>query len=684
MATAPSARKERASRRSTWIIGGLVVLGVVLTSILIFSDDGPEPPLDETAPSTAESEPFTADPGEPEDTEAPDEMPDASSAAPLPVDHPTWSSAQPYSEDSPWNTPLAEDAPVHERSEEFMARIGEGFTSDTSQYTLPVYEVGDETPLTEVRIIHLFSDVADDGTSVERHQQVTLDVPVPEGAVAATGTDAQIVIVNTDTGEEWGFWQFEPEGEGYSATNGYRYHVGWNAVPPEGFGSRGAGVPYLTGLIRPVQFEQGRIDHAIAFAYPTPSPDHVFPATKSDGQGDPELDLPEGARLRLDPTLDDDDFERMGLSAEGLIIARALQDYGMILIDVAGRPKIYAEYDATARWEGAITENTISSLPLESFEVIDWERADHGPLAQPTAPQSAPIGSDIVLDGSASYLAGGDADGEVTAFEWTDAQGRTVGDEAVVRYPSGDLEPGTHRFELRVAANAGSWSQPRRVYVTAEVETGPFIVTTYEGTGMDVDLVTLPAGSPGEDQSVVVAVVLRRLNPDDDVAVDDVVGLGRSWERIVREVDSRGALTLEIWSGQGPGSAPHEDELRVDVDGRTNIVVQAIMLTNSGPLRSNKSAHGDGRDGDPEVVVEGDAGDLVLAFHAGRTEDFRAETHAEVNVANTTVDDEGGSLRLSSLTTIPEDDGRVELSGGTRSPMDWAMAALAFPAAEPD
>lgn len=661
MAVARRSKHEGGRRRLLWVVAGLAVL-LTLAGVLVLTSppDEPERRSDERAPRATEPDPSTVEP----------------SAAPPPVEPPTWSSVLPYSEDSPWNTPLAADVAVHERSEELVTRIGDRLTSDTSQYTLPVYEVDGDTPTAEVRIVHLFSDVGDDGTSIDRRQEVTLDVPVPRDAVAAEGSDAQIVIVNTDTGEEWGFWQFEPEGDGYLATNGYRYHVGWNAVPPDGFGSRGAGVPYLTGLVRPAEMERGRIDHAIAFAYPTPSPEHVFPATKSDGQGDPELDLPEGARLRLDPSLDDDDFERMGLSVEGVIIARALQEYGMILIDVAGRPKIYAEYDGTAAWDGAITEDTVSGLPLDRFEVIDWTRTDVAPIAQPTAPEVAPIGSEFVLDGSASYDPGPGAEDAVIEYEWTDAVGREIGDDAMVRYPSGGLEPGTHRFTLRVAGDGGRWSEPRHVYVTMEDATRPYIAATYDGTGTDVDEVELPATGPMADETVVIAVVLRRLNADDGVAVDEVVGQGRSWRRILREVDEKGALVLEVWGSEEVDPGTQDQPLRVDVSARTNVAVQAVALSNVGRLATHQSTNG--RTDDAKIAVEGAAGGLVLSFHAGRTEDFVAENGDQANVVNTSVDDAGGSLRLSSLTASPERSGPVEIRGNTRSPMDWAMAALAF------
>jgi hypothetical protein len=146
-------------------------------------------------------------------------------------------------------------------------------------------------------------------------------------------------------------------------------------VPPPSengnpFGSRGAGVPYLAGLVRPCEIARGRIDHALAFAYDYPSRRHVFPATKSDGIGSARTDLPEGSRLQLDPTLGADEIGAWGCDGPCLVIARALQRYGMYVIDNAGRPKVMLEYEGTAAWDGRVDDDTVSPIPFSAFRVI--------------------------------------------------------------------------------------------------------------------------------------------------------------------------------------------------------------------------------------------------------------------------------------------------------------------------
>ncbi|UCE38304.1 MAG: hypothetical protein JSW00_03440 [Thermoplasmata archaeon] len=278
---------------------------------------------------------------------------------------------RPYRDTSPWNTLLGPNPPIDPNSSALIAEFGaETLSSDPTQYTYPVYEVNSSTPLKTVYIGGWFSHVVNDDT-LWNQGGGSIQVPIPDGAEESAGTDAQIVMWNPETGDEWGFYHASENVNGtWNVTNGYHYNTTFYGVPPDGFASRGAGVPYLAGLIRPWEIDRAHIDHAIAFAYDYPADTYVFPATKSDGLGTFPPDLPEGARLQLDPTLDDTDFDAWGLDEVGKIIAHALQDYGMIVIDNAGRPKIYAEYEGTAGWGGILQSNTVDPIPLSAFRVL--------------------------------------------------------------------------------------------------------------------------------------------------------------------------------------------------------------------------------------------------------------------------------------------------------------------------
>src|SRR5215211_7346380 len=280
-----------------------------------------------------------------------------------------------YSESSPWNTPIG-PSPVYGDPDAIRKAAIGTISSDPTQYTFPVYEVDRRARRRTVHLAGWYSDVSAEGRRLRTSRRTTVNIPIPDGAAPAAGSDAQIVVVDRTTGDEWGIWRAKRAEDGtWRGENAYHYDIDWDGVPPRArdgrpFLSRGAGVPYLAGLIRPCELRLGRIEHALAFAYDHASPRYVFPATKSDGNGTVARDLPEGARLQLDPALSDRDIEAWGCTGPCLVIARALQRYGMYVIDNAGRPKVMLEYEGTAHWNGLVTSKTVSPIPDSAFKLV--------------------------------------------------------------------------------------------------------------------------------------------------------------------------------------------------------------------------------------------------------------------------------------------------------------------------
>lgn len=281
---------------------------------------------------------------------------------------------RPYADASPWNRPIgaARGRP---------AGLDQRLTSDPTQYTYPVYEVDDDTPLRTVRYADWYSRVEDGGRRTV-NVRGGLDsgrvarVPIPSQARAADGSDAQAILLNRSTGEEWDLSRFYPGPDGaYDVVNVGRYHTDYDAVPPPDAAGkpwflRGAKIPYLAGLVRPCEVARGRIDHALAFAYSRPTTRWVYPATSSDGGAPDGAGLPMGTRLQLDPEIGERTIRSWGCEGPCLTIARALQRYGMYLIDGAGRSKIMVEYESTARWNGTVTSTTPSPIPADRFLVV--------------------------------------------------------------------------------------------------------------------------------------------------------------------------------------------------------------------------------------------------------------------------------------------------------------------------
>lgn len=369
----------------------------------------------------------------------------------------------PYSPDSPWNLKIGPN-PAYDRNSEVYTRAMHGvFGIDPTRFTMPVYEVSEATPLGAIHVKGIYSEVSRSGRMLRKYKDHTLRVPMPDNTEPAKGSDAQIILWNPETGDEWGFWRVErlPDGA-WQAVNGYYYNTNWSGVPPFGFISRGAGVPYLTGLVRPWEIEQGVIGHAVALGVNYPSRLYVYPATKSDGEGMPP-DLPSGARLQLDPGLTEADFEAWGLDRAGKIIARALQEYGMIVIDSSGHPKLYAEYEGSAGWSGTVVADTVKPIPYSAFKVLD--------MAAPPEP-SAPQGLEAAYQGGAVVLAwrpvefatryrvkrkaAGQGDAQVLAAWVTDT-----------RYADQNAKPGvSYTYEIVAVNHNGVSRDSRRVRIT--------------------------------------------------------------------------------------------------------------------------------------------------------------------------------------------------------------------------
>jgi hypothetical protein len=296
---------------------------------------------------------------------------------------------RPYTETSVWNTPIGPEPTYDTHSNEMIATIGlsgEGrISSDSTQYSYPVYFVDQSTPRWNVPCT-MYDCTVVTPNGVRRPPQLE-GVPIPPEAQPSDGSDAQMIIIDTLTYAEYNLFEVTRTDSGWSASNASVYNILWDGTPTE-YASRGAGVPYYAGLIRPWEVARGRIEHALAFGYPEPAKDRcVFPASKTDGKSKLSYAIPEGARLQLDPTLTESDFDEMGLDRTGKKIARAMQEYGMVLIDVSGRPKVYAEdldnnpY-ATVHWSDPdlnLTSETVANIPYTLFRVLELPAAYWNP-----------------------------------------------------------------------------------------------------------------------------------------------------------------------------------------------------------------------------------------------------------------------------------------------------------------
>lgn len=260
---------------------------------------------------------------------------------------------RPFSPDSPWNTKIPADASIDPGSTEYIA----GVASDNALYinmnewTVATYYI-DAATTPKYRFFPLFPTVQSAGI------EPSTRIPAPDFATPsgpAGGTEF-LAMIDPKAGKAWELHQpqMNDEDGNWRATfgsvvdlTGTGVSAPWMKVasPGDAAAARPSGIPLVAGLIRLDELKAGRIDHALAFAYSAPRTDR-FVAPASDGlysgahRPATHFGLPMGARIQLDP---DYDIENTLLSPAGKVIARALQEYGAILVDEAGATTLFAE-----------------------------------------------------------------------------------------------------------------------------------------------------------------------------------------------------------------------------------------------------------------------------------------------------------------------------------------------------
>ena len=246
---------------------------------------------------------------------------------------------------SVWNSALAPDAAIDPRSPQLVAalaaeaaresRAGTGPWISTTSYSTPFYVVGPRQPTVQVAL--------DDPTA---HWRVGLQaalraVPLPSDARPARGTDAQLTVYQPSTDRLWEFWKLRREPDGWhaawggaiehvSTSPGYYTASSWAGSAPH-WGATASSLPLIAGTMTIAELSAGVIPHALAMEVPFARASvHAWPAQRTDGRNPDPLSLPEGARLRLDPSLDVRALRLPRLTEQ---MALAAQRYGIVVRD---------------------------------------------------------------------------------------------------------------------------------------------------------------------------------------------------------------------------------------------------------------------------------------------------------------------------------------------------------------
>jgi hypothetical protein len=201
---------------------------------------------------------------------------------------------------------------------------------------------------------------------------IPLTAKIEGGAGAAAKSDRHLLFLDT-TGAPGACTLYEiynaqnPGGSsGWTASNGAIFHLGSNALRPDGWTSAdAAGLPVLPGLVRADEALAGDIRHAIRFTMGSSFQGYIHPATHAAGDADPTLP-PMGLRLRLKAS-----FDTRALTGPTLAIAAAMKKYGLLLADNGS--DWYIGGETSDKWTPDVMDGIVaqmSKITGGDFEIV--------------------------------------------------------------------------------------------------------------------------------------------------------------------------------------------------------------------------------------------------------------------------------------------------------------------------
>ena len=293
-------------------------------------------------------------------------------------------SSVPFLSTGPWNAPLPSTAPLDPNSTAIAADLqGQVQTPygqaafNTDRFSAPIYTVGAGQATVNVT----WNNCVGSGSESAALAAGLSNVPIPAGAVPSAGSDGEMVVYQPSSNTEWEFWRAVQTNGIWSACGAGRIqNVSQSpGIFPTG-GVTGSGLPLLGFLIRVSDLQSGVINHAINIELPcVRAGSFSWPAQRTDGTcNDPNAPA-EGERFRLPASLD---LSALNLTPGQFMIARAMQQYGVIVSDLAGRPAIQAEDPRPYEVNGAAnpyaayfsgdSPEWLKGLPLQNLQAVAW------------------------------------------------------------------------------------------------------------------------------------------------------------------------------------------------------------------------------------------------------------------------------------------------------------------------
>ena len=314
-----------------------------------------------------------------------------------------------FAPDSVWNNPLTPGAATDPQSRGLVRKLTSEVRTEQQKGTGPYIATGlASTPLYvagrgQKRVPVKLGPTGTPGAAALR--RALRSVPIPAGARPAAGSDAHLAIWQPSTDTMWELFEARHQRDGWRAAwggamrdvsrnAGYYTPAAWPGATYE-WGATATSLPVVGGTVLGADIRSGRIDHALSLALPAPRR-RVFawPAQRSDGTGGP-AELPEGAKLRLDPRLD---LASLRLPPPTLMLAEAAQRYGLIVRDQTHHAiGLYFQDPASvggnpyrAFFSGLTPNRVLAAFPWSHLQVLRLHLCTHAPCTTHGAGKESP------------------------------------------------------------------------------------------------------------------------------------------------------------------------------------------------------------------------------------------------------------------------------------------------------
>jgi hypothetical protein len=300
---------------------------------------------------------------------------------------PTLGGCTVFPADNPWNQDISA-APLHANSATYLANMSSSTTfhpdwgTMSDGYGIPFTSGTGATPQPITWTESWGKSESDPMPCPSGSNQfcypIPLTSPIEGGPSAPSDNDRHVLYVDT-AGAPNNCTLYElygaqnPTGSsGWTAANGAIFHLGSNALRPEGWTSAdAAGLPILPGLVRLDEVKAGVIEHAIRFTMSRSYQGYIHPATHAAGSSDASLP-PMGLRLRLKASFDTSSF-----TGPTLVVLTAMKKYGIILADNGSN--WYISGESNDGWDPYM-DNLVSGL--RKVKGSDMEVVDTGPVSK--------------------------------------------------------------------------------------------------------------------------------------------------------------------------------------------------------------------------------------------------------------------------------------------------------------